>query len=189
LWMVGGGGDVLAAQHFVECGPCVRAELPASVGGYTAGNAKTRDPVGQEGSSHRRRRDVMDGPSFRPPGEPVDSDGRARSGARVGGTLLAVSACVAAKRIWPSSGAWLRGCPGVTDCEWHGMWVCVAVPAGCRLRDFVQLRVYTLGSGHIGCNRVVQCRREKRVDAPGEGVSYHVAVAAYVAYVVCERRD
>ncbi|KRX12866.1 hypothetical protein T07_605 [Trichinella nelsoni] len=73
LWMVGGGGDVLAAQHFVECGPCVRAELPASVGGYTAGNAKTRDPVGQEGSSHRRRRDVMDGPSFRPPGEPVDS--------------------------------------------------------------------------------------------------------------------
>ncbi|KRX33404.1 hypothetical protein T09_7839 [Trichinella sp. T9] len=70
--MVGGGGDVLAAQHFVECGPCVRAELAASIGGYTAGNAKTRDPVGQEGSSHRRRRDVMDGPSFRPPGEPVD---------------------------------------------------------------------------------------------------------------------
>ncbi|KRY18686.1 hypothetical protein T03_3055 [Trichinella britovi] len=60
---------------------------------------------------------------------------------------------------------------------------------GCRLRDFMQLRVYTLGPGHIGCNRVVQCRREKCVDAPREGVGYHVAVAAYVAYVVCERRD
>ncbi|KRX40807.1 hypothetical protein T05_9946 [Trichinella murrelli] len=59
---------------------------------------------------------------------------------------------------------------------------------GCRLRDFVKLRVYTLGAGHIGCNWVVQCRRKERVDALRESVSYHVAAAAYVAYVVCERR-
>ncbi|KRZ83402.1 hypothetical protein T08_6033 [Trichinella sp. T8] len=72
LWMVGGGGDVLAAEHFVECGPCVRAELPASISGYTARNAKTRDPVGQEGSNHRRCRYVMNRPRFRPPGESVD---------------------------------------------------------------------------------------------------------------------
>ncbi|KRX61559.1 hypothetical protein T09_13722 [Trichinella sp. T9] len=59
---------------------------------------------------------------------------------------------------------------------------------GCRLRDFVKFRVYTLGAGHIGCNWVVQCRRKERVDALRESVSYHVAAAAYVAYVVCERR-
>ncbi|KRY18779.1 hypothetical protein T03_5409 [Trichinella britovi] len=79
------------------------------------------------------------------------------------------------------------------------MWVCVAVPAGRRAGWDVAcqptvereswLRVYTLGTGHISCNRVVQCRREECVDAPRGSVGYHVAVAAYVAYVVCERRD
>ncbi|KRZ83411.1 hypothetical protein T08_15828, partial [Trichinella sp. T8] len=95
LWMVGGGGDVLAAEHFVECGPCVRAELPASISGYTARNAKTRDPVGQEGSNHRRCRYVMNRPRFRPPVALRCPDVRARNGARVGGIPLAVSACAA----------------------------------------------------------------------------------------------
>ncbi|KRZ94742.1 hypothetical protein T08_378, partial [Trichinella sp. T8] len=31
LWVIGGGRNVLAAQHFAEWGPCVRAELPISV--------------------------------------------------------------------------------------------------------------------------------------------------------------
>ncbi|KRZ69391.1 hypothetical protein T10_7966 [Trichinella papuae] len=169
LWVIGGNRDVLATEHFFECGPRVRAELLTFASGHVAGNAETRDPVGQAGHlvnlsmavrKYLKPSDCGSGPMM----------SRWTCSNQCAGLSPPVDVSVYAR-------------PHVSGR--HDTLSCAdARPEGRRLRDLVQVRVYALGPGHIGCDRVVRCRRKERVDVLRKGVCYHVDATANVAYVV-----